>query len=185
MTEDKRAESEIQLSQTLSQAISEAPDFIGALTVAISKVCQLTNCDYGEAWIPYKDSTLLELSPAWYINTHRGSAYLPALEQFRLCSEAFVLSPGIGLPGRVWLSQQPEWICDVSAQSETYFLRNQIALAFGIRAGFGVPILGNHQGKSAVLVFFMLEVRELDRRLVELAQAAAAQLGLLLQHSLA
>ena len=126
---------------------------------------------------------LLELSPACYINTDRDSAYVTALEQFRLCSEELILSPGIGLPGRVWSSQQPEWISNVSAQSETYFLRNQIALAFGIRAGFGVPILGNHQGKSAVLVFFMLEARELDRRLVELAQAAAGQLGLL-QYSL-
>jgi len=184
MTEDKRVEPEIQL-QALSQAISESPDFVSALTIALSKVCELTNCDYAEAWIPYKDTKLLELSPAWYINTHKGSAYLSTLEQFRLCSEAFILSPGIGLPGRVWSSQQPEWICDVSAESETYFLRNHIAKAFGIKAGFGIPVLGNHQGKSAVLVFFMLEAREVDKQLVDLAQAAATQLELFLEHSLA
>ena len=184
MIEHKGAESEIQLLQTLNQAISEAPDFQSALTVALGKVCEFTNWDYGEVWIPYKDGTLLELSPACYINTDRDSAYVTALEQFRLCSEELILSPGIGLPGRVWSSQQSEWISDVSAQSETYFLRNQIALAFGIKTGFGVPILANHQGKAGVLVFFMLEVRAQDKRLIELAQAAATQLGALLQRSL-
>lgn len=83
---------------------------------------------------------VLELSPAWYVNPRRDRISVSALEQFRLCSEAFVLPPATGLPGRVWSSQQPEWIVDVSAESETYFLRHQIAKAYGVRAGFGVPI---------------------------------------------
>ena len=182
MTEGKAA-SEIQFLQTLTQAISEAPDFIDALSVALSKICEAPECDYGEAWIPYKNGRLLELSPAWHINTCKGSADLPALEQFRLCSEGFVFPPATGLPGRVWSSQQPEWILDVSAHSETYFLRNQIAKAFGVKAGFGVPILANQQ-VLAVLVFFMSEARSEDRRLVELAQEAATQLGKLWEQSL-
>jgi hypothetical protein len=97
---------------------------------------------------------------------------LLSLEQFRLCSEGFVLSPGEGLPGRVWLSEQPEWIADATAQSESYWLRNQLARAFDIGAGFGVPIIANDWAKptlcqkaglrqreqvQAVLVFFKLE----------------------------
>ncbi len=176
MTEQKQAESEIQFLQTLTQAISEAPDFIGALSVALGKICEATDFDYGEAWIPSKDGTLLELSPAWHINTCRDNAELPALAQFRLCSEGFVFPPATGLPGRVWSCQQPEWILDVSAHSETYFLRNQMAKAFGVKAGFGVPILANRQ-VLAVLVFFMSEARSEDRRLIELVQKAATQIG--------
>ena len=67
--------------------------------------------------------------------------------------------------------------------SEIYFLRNQIAKAFGVKAGFGVPILVNQQ-VLAVLVFFMSEARLEDRQLVELVQAAATQLGALLECSL-
>jgi len=63
-------------------------------------------------------------------------------------------------------------------------LRNQIALAFGVKAGFGVPILANHQ-VLVVLVFFMLSVRSEDKRLVELTRVAATQLGVLLQRFLA
>jgi len=178
-------EEEIQFLQTLFQAISEAADFQSALNVALSQVCKVTDWEYGEAWIPSGERTVLELSPVWYGNTRGERAYLLALDQFRLCSEGFIFPPAIGLPGRVWSSQQPEWICDASApQSETFFLRNQIAKAFGIRGGFGVPVLANHE-VQAVLVFFTSEDREEDRQLVELAKAAAMQLGAFLQRSLA
>lgn len=179
MTERKRAEEESQLLQTLTQAISEASDFHTALLVALLQVCEVTGWDYGEAWIPCKDDTFLELSPAWYSSTRRGSASVLALEQFRICSESFILPPATGLPGRVWSSQQPEWIPDISAQSEAYFLRNKIAQACGVKAGFGVPILANHQ-VLAVLVFFMSEAREEERQMVELVAAVATDLGAML-----
>ena len=182
MTEQKQANEENQLLQNLLQAIGEAPDFHTALSVTLSQVCEVTGWDYGEAWIPCENDTVLELSPALYISTTRHSTSVASLEQFRLCSEDFILPPATGLPGRVWSSQQPEWISDVSAESETYFLRNLIAKALGIRAGFGVPILANHQ-VLAVLVFFMLEVREEDRRLVELVIAIATHLGAMFHRS--
>jgi GAF domain-containing protein len=176
MSEHKRAEAETDLLQTLSEAIREAPDFHTALSLTLLQVGEVTDWDYGEVWIPSKDGTVLELTPVWYISNRKGSASVSALEQFRFCSEEFILPPATGLPGRVWSSQQPELIPDVSAQSETYFLRNQIAKACGVKAGLGIPILANHQ-VLAVLVFFMSEAREEDRRLVELVAAVATHLG--------
>lgn len=176
MIESKRPEAEIQFLQTLTQAASETSDLYSAFTVALRKICEFTNWEYGEVWITNQARNLLKLSPAWYINTHKGIASVEALEQFRLCSEAFVLAPGCGLPGRVWLSQQPEWISDISTQSETYFLRHYIAKAFGVKAGFGVPIVVNYQ-VLAVFAFFMLEPCAQNQQLVKLTVAAAAQLS--------
>ena len=96
------------------------PDFAAAL----SRVCQVINWNYGEAWMPNPKTTLLELSPVWYGHRNRSSDRLNALEKFRACSENFVLSVDEGLPGRVWQSRQPEWINDVSTQPENYFLPN-------------------------------------------------------------
>lgn len=174
---------EEQLLQTL-QAISETPDFHKALFITLLQVCEFTGWDYGEAWIPCKNSRVLELSPVWYTTTPKdtSNATTLALKQFRLCSEAFVLPPGIGLPGRVWSSQQPEWIVDVSAHSETYFLRNQIANACGIKAGFGVPVIVNHQ-VLAVLVFFITQAHQEDQRLIELVAAVATKLGTVMQRA--
>lgn len=148
---------------SLIQGIDEAPDFEAAIANAlpwqvaliVAKVCEATDWDYGEIWIPSDDSTVLELSPVWHIASRKDTADLMSLEQFRLCSEGFVLSPGEGLPGRVWLSEQYEWIADATAQSESCCLRNQIARAFDISAGFGAPVIANGR-VQAVLVFFKL-----------------------------
>src|SRR4028118_1113769 len=129
---------EIQNLQTLTQALSQAPDFDTALAVTLSQVCEFTHWEYGEAWISAHDETILKLHAAWGIHTNKDSNSIVALEQFRNCSKGFILYPGEGLPGRVWSSQQPEWMSDASAESETYFLRNQIAKAFGVKAGLEV-----------------------------------------------
>jgi hypothetical protein len=73
---------------------------------------------------------------------------------------------------------------DASAESETYFLRNQVAKAFGVKAGLALPILVNSQVRT-VVVFFMLEAAAEDKGLVELTQAAVMQLENLLPHFLA
>ncbi|HBB33404.1 MAG TPA: GAF domain-containing protein [Cyanobacteria bacterium UBA8803] len=155
--------------------MSQGQDFQEALAVVLKQICESSDWDYGEAWIPNQDGTILELSPAWCISSLQDSTAVFALEQFRQCSESFILRPGVGLPGRVWSSRQPEWITDASSESETYFLRNQIAKAFGVKAGFGLPIIANGE-IVGVLIFFMLESRALDQNLVELTQTAAMQL---------
>ncbi|OWY65011.1 hypothetical protein B7486_44105 [cyanobacterium TDX16] len=162
----------------LTQAIDKASNFQSKLTLALEYMCELTAWDYGEVWIPYSQD-ILELSPAWYRSTRRGSIYTYALEQFRLCSEEFILSPGIGLPGRVWSLQQSEWIYDVSNQSEKYFLRNYIAKAFGIKTGLGVPIFVNHQ-PIAVLALFSLSARPEDKQLITTIETMVEQVGAML-----
>jgi diguanylate cyclase (GGDEF)-like protein/PAS domain S-box-containing protein len=171
---------ELRLLQSLTQFISEAPDFYSSLCVALRQVCELTHWDYGEAWLPRNDNTVLECAPIWYGNA-------TTLELFRQAREKLAFSPDTGLPGRVWSSQQPEWIEDVSAQPEDSFhLKAQVA---GFKAGFGIPILTGVSAASleknrvlAVLTFFSNQSRPEDKRLIELVAAVAMQLGLVFQH---
>jgi hypothetical protein len=74
-------------------------------------------------------------------------------------------------------------LSDASAASETDFLRNQIAKAFGVKAGFGVPILFNCQ-VQLVLVFFIVQTRQPYKRLVECIIAATMQVKNVLSHFL-
>lgn len=146
------------------------------LAAALNRVCQAINWDYGEVWIPNREGTLLEISPVWYGHQDRSYARLDALEKFKTCSEKFVLSIDEGLPGRIWRSRKTEWINDVSIQSENYFLRNKIAKAFDIKAGFGFPVFCA-QEIIGVLVFFTDCVCEENRFLVQLAVSAATLLS--------
>ena len=177
--ERQRAEEELRFLQTMTQAISESPDFHSALGVALRKVCEVTGWNFGEAWIPDPDGTTLECSPAWYGSTQ-------SLEKFRRLSEGKTFPSAIGLPGRVWSSRHPEWIQDISSVQYTVLRGVRFAVAAGFKAGLGVPIIASPMEDGnpevlAVLVFFMFESCEEDKRLVEIVSTVATQLGSLIE----
>ncbi|HEY9743961.1 MAG TPA: histidine kinase dimerization/phospho-acceptor domain-containing protein, partial [Coleofasciculaceae cyanobacterium] len=172
VTQRKQAESEARFLQSITQAIFESQNFHTALSVAIQKVCEATGWDFGEAWVPKADGSALECSPAWYSKAKH-------LEQFRSASKTLTFAPGIGLPGRVWLSKQPEWRRDVSGESNEVYLRSHLARAAGLKAGLGIPLL-TPNGVIAVLVFYMFESQDEDQRLIELI-SASTELGLMIQ----
>lgn len=184
----QRAEEEIKLLLRVTQAISQVPDFDSALEMALSEVCEATGWSFGEAWIPTADEAALQCSPALYFSSTNTTEKIVALKRFRQHSEKLNLKSNEGLPGRVWYQGKQEWIPDVSAQPNTIFSRYELAQDCGLKAGFGVPIIINTTNSTpqpgkvlAVLVFFMLEFRQQDRRLVELVSAVAAQLGTVIQ----
>ncbi|MBL1175592.1 hypothetical protein [Pantanalinema sp. GBBB05] len=157
-----------------TEAVGQTPDLNSALNLALNQICKGTAWHYAEVWLPEVDRNLLKLSPACCINVLEDDRIL-ALKQFHQCSEAFILQPSEGLPGQTWSSQCPQWIADVSAESETYFLRNQIARAFGVKAGLGLPFL-IEQEVVAVFVFFMQAARLADQPLIRQTQALLQQL---------
>lgn len=166
-----KAEEEVRFLQTMTQAIGESANFHSALGVALRLVCDFTGWAFGEAWIP--KSGLLECSPAWYRNTQ-------SLDHFRLESEKLTFSPGVGLPGRVWLSQQPEWMQNFSTTADTAFLRKRCTLEVGFNSGLAIPIVASNH-VLAVLVFFILTAGDEDNHLVKLVSTVATQLGALIQ----
>lgn len=186
----QRAEEEIQLLLSITQAIAAAQDFDSALEVALCALCDTTGWIYGEVWLPAADRSVLECSPIWHCNSAgstRGA--IAAVNEFRQNLAGVTFELGEGIAGRVWQKQQPEWIPDIDEPIATapqpvhdLRLRSQPARSYGMKARFGVPITitGNAQdGTSvvAVLVFFMVESRQQDERLIQLVAAVAAQLG--------
>jgi len=167
VTELKRANEEIQLLQTLTLAISESEDIHTALGVTLRKICETTGWIYGEAWIPNAEGTFLECSTEWY-------SAVPGLEKFYTASRGFTFPHGKGLPGRVWLSGQPEWVTNVTLDEN--FPRAKFALEAGLKAGLAIPILSRKK-VVAVIEFFMFEAREKDASL----STIASQLGLVVQ----
>jgi hypothetical protein len=159
-------------ARTMDSASFNSP-FLAALTSLLISVCTKTDWEYGECWIPNQNHNLLELSPLWYANPELDIGRRISWMQFQMCSQAFVLEPGEGLPGRVWQSQKFEWIDDVSDERETYFLRNQIAKILNVKTGFGIPILENSQA-IAVVVFFMSEARSYHSQQMEFVRSAIA-----------
>lgn len=164
--ERRRAEEEVRLLQSMTLAVSEAEDLHSGLEVVLRKVCDSTGWLLGQAWMP-GETGRLECVPAW----HMGAS---GLEQFRKTSLDMTFAPGTGLPGRVWLEKKPVWINDVTR--ERNFPRARAAMAAGLRAGLGIPVMMGSE-VTAVLEFFVRETRQEDDRLAGVVFSAAAQLG--------
>ncbi|BAY09561.1 PAS domain S-box protein [Calothrix sp. NIES-2098] len=176
ITERKQAENESRLLLLTTQAITRAIDVNSALALVLRLICHNISWDFGEAWLPSDDGNILEHSLSWYGEQN-------TLEEFWLESKTLKLTLGEDLPGRVWQNKQPEWIEDVSHVSQPVFLRSPQALKVGLKAVFGVPILAGNK-VLAVLVFFKSSSVSVDKRLLLLVGAVAAQLGGLIQRKL-
>lgn len=173
ITQRKRAEEESQLLQCLTLEISAAQHFQTALEIALTKICQFTGWDYGEAWTPVVDAEQLVCSSAWYSS-------IEGLEIFREHSEKISFPAGIGFPGRVWVHQKPEWIWDISLEAESNFLRKHLAMECGLKSGLAIPVSDDHK-VVAIVVFFTRTPNDHDQHLVGPIGAIAMQLGALMR----
>ena len=171
--ERQRAEEEIRFLLLITQAISAAPDIHSALEVTLNQICLMIGWDFGEAWIPSVDASKLEYSQGWYASEKN-------LFEFRKYSESLTFTPNMGLPGRVWESQNSEWIEDVSWMLPEVFPRYHIALKVGLKSAFAIPILWNDR-VLAVLVFFKKETMVKNQQLIDLIKAAASHLAVMIQ----
>ncbi|MEG4032951.1 adenylate/guanylate cyclase domain-containing protein [Microcoleus sp. w1-18aA5] len=172
IAERQRAEESIRFLLETTRAIGEAVDFHSALEVILHQVGETIGWDVGEAWIPDAEGTVLQSARGWYASNAR-------MDAFRKQSEQLTFAMNIGLPGRVWASKQPEWVEDIT-RGYPHFLRSQIALELGFKAGFGVPILVDDE-VLAVLVFFKISSGRKDARFIDVFNAVGTQLGSLIQ----
>ena len=172
VAERQQAQESIRFLLETTRAIGEAVDFHSALEVVLHQVGETIGWDVGEAWIPDAEGTFLQSTRGWYASN-------PTMESFRTQSEKLTFPMNIGLPGRVWASKEPEWVEDIS-RGYPEFLRSEIALELGFKAGFGVPILVGDE-VLAVLVFFKTSACPKDARFIDIFNAVGTQLGSLIQ----
>lgn len=173
IAERRKIEKEIRLLYGMTKAIVTSNDFRTALDVVLREVGSTIGWDFGEAWIPCPDGTALEYSHVCYCSSDK-------FKKFGSLSEKHMFTKGLGLPGRVWLSGQMEWITDVTGDLKAPFLRSEIARETGIRTAVGIPITAGDDC-LAVLVFFSGTIHKQDQRLIELVTTVASQLSLVMK----
>ncbi len=168
----RQSEAEMRLLLATTQAISRQDNVHAGLQSALRLVCLTIGWVYGDAWIPNSEKRVLECSAGHYAGE-------PRFEVFWEHSSHYMFPIGEGLPGRVWQANQPEWIEDIStAEDPTH--RLSMARELGLRAAFAVPIAFRDQ-ILAILVFYHHTATPEDKRLIELVNAVASQLGELIR----
>lgn len=173
IAERKQVEMETRLLLTATQAISKSEDFESAIDVILGLICETIEWNLAEAWIPDSDGKILKCARGKYASDLSFS-------EFRKTSLTLTFAPGVGMAGRIFSSQQPEWIEDVSQVQEDVFRRFENAGNVGLKAAFGLPILADEQ-VLAVVIFYCDKSLECQPRLLELFSAVATQLGSLIK----
>lgn len=168
-TDRDRSLGETGLWEKTIEALGEAPDLDSALSVALHNIGVATGWDYGEIWIPSGEESELKCSPIWY--DKNGN-----LNAFREQRKSQTVRPHWGLPGRVMALQQSEWVSDLSQEPESWSGGDRLALEWGFKAGFGIPILVEGY-LLGVLVFFQVRDRTRDRRTILLVSSIALQIA--------
>jgi PAS domain S-box-containing protein len=168
----EHAEKETRLLLTLIETIGNAKDFQAALDLTLQTVCKFSSWDYGEAWILNGEKSALALAAFWHKEENKLADFVSST---KIRSFPF----GVGLPGRVWASRQPEWAPDLT--KGTGRLRRPLLLRAGVKSSAGFPVMAAGE-IVAVLVFFMLEKRSALEHQIEVVGAVARQLGSVIQH---
>lgn len=164
----QQAQYETQLLLEATWAIEKSATLEEAIATVLDVVCQNISWDYGEGWLPNPEKEVLE-----YVPQNRCPA---VFKTFQEESSHITFASGEGLPGRIWQSQEPEWIEDCSICSGSVYLRTQLAIEAGLKAVFGVPILSENE-ILAILVFYQTEASSFQSRILELVRAVATQLS--------
>ena len=163
------AERNVAAAYAITRLISESQDLNRATPSLARCVCEELGWDGGALWKLDHDGKL-RCSEFWITP---GSG----LEEFERHSRNVAFDPGVGLPGRVWVSRRPTWIIDVV--DDRNFPRAPYAARAGIHSGIGFPLLVDKE-ILGVMEFLSRERKEPDQEVLRMLTTVGSQIGQLL-----
>ncbi|MBI2470172.1 MAG: diguanylate cyclase [Planctomycetes bacterium] len=134
-------------------------------------LCECLEWEVGGMWVYDLQTNALQCVDMWHIPYRE-------FPEFEAVSRQIAMSPGIGLPGRVWITANPVWIDDVVPDSN--FPRNVVAKKEGLHGAFGFPIQAGNK-VLGVIEFFSNEVKQPDDDLLNTMSSIGKQIGLFMQ----
>jgi PAS domain S-box-containing protein len=167
VTERKRKEERLRVQHTVAQILAEAATIEEATPRILLAMGECLGWDVGVLWRVDREAEALRCVEIW----HKASIEVP---EFERVSRESSFGPGLGLPGRVWSSLEPEYIADVVPDEN--FPRAPAAEREGLRSAFGFPILLGGE-VLGVIEFFSREISRPDRELLNVLASIGSQIG--------
>ncbi len=151
----------------VTRILAESPALSDATPQILQRIGETLGWEVGAMWTPDPEREGLRCLTVWHAPSVK-------IDRFESVSLERTLTPGIGLPGRVWSNLQPAWIPDVSRDQN--FPRAPIAAAEGLHGAFAFPVLFGEKFLG-VMEFFSHEIREPDEALLAMVGSIGNQIG--------
>jgi PAS domain S-box-containing protein len=137
----------------------------------LQTIAAVDEWDLSAIWLVDDDAKTLRCKSIWHRDTSE-------LEKFAEVSRSMHFTKGKGLPGRVWESEQPAWIRDVTVDPN--FPRASAAAEAKLRGGFAFPLFTGSV-VNGVMEVFGRETAEPDPDLLKLVESLGSQVGLFIE----
>src|SRR5688572_19619071 len=132
LAQHQRAEQRLQARDAAASALVVSSSLADAAPRLLEGIGQALGWQQGALW---------KVEPRWNvlrcIATWRQDSIAP--NEFEEVTKRRTFAPGVGLPGRVWISRQPEWIPD--APLDGNFPRAALAAQQGLKCGLAFPVI--------------------------------------------
>ncbi|MGY4421058.1 PAS domain S-box-containing protein [Bradyrhizobium sp. JR6.1] len=165
--ERKRSEERLRVQHAVARILAETTTIEEATPRILRAIGEYLGWDVGALWRVDREAGVLRCVELW----HKASIEVP---EFERVSREFTFVPGLGLPGRVWSSREPEYVPDVV--SDENFPRASIAEREGLHTAFGFPILLGSE-VLGVIECFSREIRQPDQELLNMLATIGSQIG--------
>lgn len=166
ITESKRAEERTAVNLAVTRILSQSPGLTDAVPKILQTICETLGWEVGGFWMPAPDGSVLRC-----VNM---CDFPGKFRKFKAASMKLTLSPGVGLPGRVWSDLKTAWVSDITKGNN--FPRSSLAANEGIHSTVAIPILFR-KDFFGVMEFFSSEIRDPDEELLKMFVSVGGQIG--------
>jgi PAS domain S-box-containing protein len=174
VTETRRSEEALKAGEArretqlaVTEILARATSLERSLGQILETTCHGLGWCLGALWRVDAEANVLRCTEVWTEPGRPGA-------EFGEVSRRLPLSPGVGLPGRVWTSLEGAWITDL--QQDANFPRKAAAIESGLRSGFAFPVTFGRECLG-VLEFFSDVPREPDLELLGGFLGVGSQVG--------
>ncbi|MFB8788804.1 MAG: histidine kinase dimerization/phospho-acceptor domain-containing protein [Potamolinea sp.] len=162
--------------EATNRVLAEATTSQEAICQILEVLCKQMAWQIGEFWKieqveKLEPTTVLRCLEIW----HDESVSIPEFEE---ATKKITFAPGIGLPGRIWVSGNPQWLPDVFEDSN--FERRAIAEKSGLHTAFGFPVFSGRK-ILGIITFFNQQILPQDQSLLKMMTAIGSKIGQFLE----
>src|SRR6266404_3547583 len=165
--ERQKSEQQQRIAYAATRVLAESVNQESAIAEILHIICEGLGYEVAAIWKLDPQGDVLRCTHVWQ---RPGTA----LDAFAEATRNTQLPIGAGLPGRIWLSRNPEWIEEIA--KDTNFPRAQVAMASGLRSGIGFHIFQMEE-INGFLELYSRAVCKPDQDLLDLGAALGTQIG--------